>query len=59
MASELLEQPIPMDRTPWDGDGVAFAIQLNGRLPEGQILSRPELEALGYSLRVMVRAEEK
>lgn len=56
VASELFGQPLPMDRTPWAGDGLGVAIQLKGRLPEGQILQREELEKIGYAVRVVFRA---
>lgn len=56
VATELFGQPLPMDRTPWKGDGLGVAIQLRGRLPEGQILSREELEKVGYAVRVVFRA---
>lgn len=55
VASELFGVKLAMDRTPWDGRGVAVALQLRGRLPEGQILSREELESMGYSIRVLYR----
>lgn len=55
VASELLRQKIDMDRTPWDGAGLAFALQLHGRPPEGKILSREEMDAVGYSWRVLFR----
>lgn len=51
IATEVLGVPVPMDRTPWDGSGEAIAIQLNGRPPEGVILTREQIETLGYTLR--------
>lgn len=55
VATELFGQPLAMDRTPWDGQGLGVAIQLKGRLPEGQILQRDELEKIGYAVRVVFR----
>lgn len=55
VASDLFEQKIDFDRTPWDGSGLGVAIQLKGRLPEGKLLSREELETIGYSIRVVLR----
>ena len=52
--SELLGVPVPMDRRPWDATGIGLILQLNGRPPEGRILTREEIEAIGYTLRVMV-----
>lgn len=54
-ATEVLGVPVQMDRSPWNGTGLALAVQLNGRLPEGQILNREELERMGYALRVLFR----
>lgn len=55
LASQLFNQEIPMDRTPWDGTGIGVAIQLRGRLPEGQILSRTELDKIGYTIRLLFK----
>ena len=52
--SEILGVPVPMDRRPWDASGVGLILQLNGRPPEGRILTREEIESIGYTLRVMV-----
>jgi hypothetical protein len=56
IASELLRQKVEVDRRPWDGAGIGVAIQLNGRPPEGKILSREEVEAIGYTLRLVFRS---
>jgi hypothetical protein len=58
VASELLRQKIDVDRTPWNGDGLAFALQMNRRPPEGKILTREEMEEIGYSWRVLFRVEK-
>lgn len=58
IASELLQAGrIDVDRTPWDGRGLGLALQLNGRPQEGKILDREEMEALGYSWRVLYRID--
>ena len=53
ICSELLERPVPFDRAPWDGKGVALARKLNGRPPEGVILGRAEIEAIGYEWKLI------
>lgn len=58
IATELLRQRVDVDRRPWDGAGIGTAIQLKGRPEEGKILSREEVEAIGYTLRLVFRAEE-
>lgn len=47
---------VKLDRTPWDGQGVGVCIQLNGRLPEGQILTAEEMRAIGASWRLLYMA---
>lgn len=54
-ATEVLDAKVRMDRAPWDGKGLGIALQLKGRLPEGQILNRKDLEKMGYSIRVLYR----
>jgi hypothetical protein len=49
IATELLGVPVSMDRTPWNGEGEAIALHVNGRPPEGTILTREQIEALGLS----------
>lgn len=49
---EIIGQDVPVNRiqaTPQDGD-IAISLKLNGRLPEGQILDREQLEKIGYTL---------
>lgn len=55
IAAELLRQKVEVDRRPWNGESIGVAIQLNGRPPEGKILSREEVEAVGYTLRLVFR----
>jgi hypothetical protein len=43
------------DRTPWDGFGLGLCLQLRGRIAEGAILSRAEMEEMGYDLRLIFR----
>lgn len=50
--SEIIGQDVPVNRiqaTPQGGD-MAISLKLNGRLPEGQILDREQLEKIGYTL---------
>lgn len=54
-ATEVLGVSVRLDRTPWDGKGLGVALQLKGRLPEGKILNREDLEKMGYTLRVLYR----
>lgn len=49
---------IKADRTPWDGRGLGLALQLRGRIPEGAILDRAQMDAIGYDLRVLYRLAE-
>lgn len=43
------------DRTPWDGTGYGLALQLKGRPQEGSILTLDQMEAMGYSFRLIYR----
>lgn len=61
--SKLLGFTVPMDRTPFKIDDMrygnahclyALAFQVRGRAPEGVILSREQIEAMGYDFRLMV-----
>lgn len=57
LLSALLEFPVAARRvefrqTPQD---VALVFKLRGRVPEGKILTRAELEALGYDFGVLQR----
>jgi hypothetical protein len=46
---------IPLDRTPWDGYGLGLCLQLRGRITEGAILDKAQMDALGYDLRLIFR----
>lgn len=49
---EIIGQDVPVNRiqaAPVDGD-TAVSLKLNGRLPEGQILDRAQLDEIGYTL---------
>ncbi len=59
IAGELLGGcRIEPDRTPWKGDGLGLALQLKGRIPEGKILSRDDMDLIGYDWRVFYRLAE-
>ncbi len=54
--SELLRIDVPVNRQQYaqaTGD-IAIALKLNGRPPEGRILSRAEIEEIGFSFGVMI-----
>lgn len=55
--SELLETPIAMNRAQFaQAEGQqALVFKLNGRPPEGQILSRAQLEEIGFSFGLLTR----
>lgn len=53
--SEIFGSRIAVDRSPWDGKGLGLAMQLNGRIAEGAILDRTQLEEMGYTLRILGR----
>lgn len=55
VASELLGDKIAVCRVPWDGSGLGLALQLKGRIAEGAILSRQEMERIGYEWRWLLR----
>jgi Domain of unknown function (DUF1874) len=49
---EIIGQDVPVSRifaSPRPGD-VAVSLKLNGRLPEGQVLDRSQLEQIGYTM---------
>lgn len=55
IVSELLGAEVPMNRisvTPQEGD-LFLCFKLNSRPPEGAILSREQIEEIGYSFCVM------
>lgn len=54
--SDLLKIDVPVNRQQYTqliGD-IAIVLKLNGRLPEGKVLSRAELEEIGFSFGVMI-----
>ena len=57
--SEILEQDIPMNRVQFRQQvgQKAIAFKLNERPAEGSILSREEIEGIGYSLKIIERLE--
>lgn len=55
---EILGRAVEVDRTPWTGEGVGLVLQLNGRIAEGTILTREEMDRIGYTLRVIFRRSE-
>ena len=55
--SEILGIDVPFNRAPYTqgvGD-VALCFKLNGRAPEGAILSREQLDEMGFVFKKMVR----
>lgn len=46
---------IDPDRTPWDGKGLGLAVQLRGRIAEGAILTREQMDEIGYDIRMLYR----
>jgi hypothetical protein len=55
LMTAALGSVIAVDRTPWDGSGSALVLQMAGRPPEGKILTVEEMEAAGYTWRLLVR----
>lgn len=55
--SELLEIPVVMNRIQYhqEIDDLAVVFKLNGRPEEGKILSREEIEAIGYEFGFLTR----
>jgi len=51
--SGLLGREVKMDRSPWDGSGVALVFQSHSRLEEGKIYSAEEMAALKFGFRMM------
>lgn len=50
--SEIIGHNVPVNRiqaSPKGGD-IAISMKINGRLPEGQILGRDQLNEIGYTL---------
>lgn len=57
--SELLQITIPVNRIDFEQQPRerAIVLKLRGRVEEGKILSREEIEAIGYDLYVLTREE--
>ncbi len=55
--TELLGVNVPMSRVPFaqEPHQLALVFKLNGRPPEGKILSREEIEAIGYTWGLLQR----
>lgn len=55
--SELLGVTVPVNRQMFAQEvgQQAIVFKLNGRPPEGQILSRDEIEKIGYSFKLLTR----
>lgn len=59
--STLLDIPVPMDRTPYLQNKVgqrAICLKVRGRIAEGKILTREELEAIGYDFFLLEKVAE-
>lgn len=61
IASELLDVSIPVNRQYFEQkEGQqALVFKLKGRAPEGVILSREEIEKIGYEFKLMTREVEE
>lgn len=57
LLAQALGRDVPIRRTPYSQQvgEVAVVFKLNGRAPEGTILSREEIEAIGYTLGFLCR----
>lgn len=57
--TELLGVPVPLNRIQFAQvpGQKAIVFKLNGRPPEGKILSRAEIEAIGYTFQLMQRTQ--
>jgi hypothetical protein len=56
--TELLGVDIPVNRIQFEQEAgqTALVFKLNGRPPEGKILTKEEIEEIGYSFKVLVRS---
>lgn len=59
--TELLDMPIPMNRILFQQEPgqKAICFKLKGRPEEGKILSREEIEQIGYEFKLLEMEEEK
>jgi hypothetical protein len=57
--TELLETEVPLNRIMFvqETGQQAIVFKLNGRPEEGKILSREEIEAIGYKFQLLTRTE--
>lgn len=57
--TELLGFEVPVNRQMFaqEVEQSALVFKLNGRAPEGKILNREEIEAIGYSFKLLTRTE--
>lgn len=57
--TELLGFPVAMSRIPFSHARlqIALVLKLNGRPPEGRILTRNEIDSIGYTWGVMQRID--
>jgi hypothetical protein len=57
--TELLEIPVPMNRIQFSQEvgQSAIVFKLKGRPPEGKILSREEIETIGYEFGLLTRLD--
>ena len=58
--TELLGVEIPMNRIEFkqQDNQMALVFKINGRIPEGKILSREEIEKIGYSFKTLYKVPE-
>ena len=56
--SDLLGVNVPVNRINFEQQvgQIALVFKLNGRAPEGKVLSREEIEQIGYSFKLLVRS---
>jgi hypothetical protein len=56
--TELLGVEVPMNRIQFEQEHnqTALVFKLNGRVPEGKILNREEIESIGYSFKTLYKA---
>lgn len=55
--TEILGVPVPLNRIVFEQElgQKALVFKLNGRPPEGKILSRAEIEQIGYKFQLLTR----
>jgi hypothetical protein len=57
--TELLGEKVPMSRAPFaqKAGETALVFKLNGRPPEGRILSREEIDQIGFTWGILIRLQ--